>query len=83
MPKPISESRWRKLKRDVEQARTEAERAAGALQELKRQLATDFQCQSLAQARALSFSLERKIKKAEQLITKSIDRYEKKWKQKT
>lgn len=81
MPEVVSEEQYRKLKRDVDSTRSEAQRAKGAYEQLMTQLKNEFGCKTLKEAKALLEDMEAKKEKAEKEFEKAMREYEKKWKQ--
>lgn len=81
MPEVVSEEQYRKLKRDVDSTRSEAQRANGAYEQLMTQLKSEFGCKTLKEAKALLEDLEEKKAKAEKEFEKAMREYEKKWKE--
>lgn len=76
----ITEDHYRQLKQQVEDARNEAHRAKGAVDQQMTQLKKDFDCETLKEARTLLEELEGKRDKAEEKFNKLVKDYEKKWK---
>lgn len=76
----MNEDQYRKLKREVEQAKAEAERAQGALEQLMRRLGEEFECEDLKEAKRLLMDLQEKKEKAERAFDKALKDYEFKWK---
>lgn len=77
----ITEDEYRRLKRSVEDAQREADRAQGALDQLMKRLKDEFKCTTLKEARTLLDELKGKAEKAEAAYTKAVTDYEKKWKE--
>lgn len=78
----ITEETYRRLKRDVESAKAEAERAKGALSQLMSQLKSEFKCEDLKAAKALLEELEGKRDKAQRRFEEAMKAYETKWSEK-
>lgn len=76
----ISEKDYLSLKREVEEAKANADRAQGALDELMDRLKQEFDCDSLKDAKALLADLQEKEEQAESAYLKAKSTYEKKWK---
>jgi hypothetical protein len=76
----ISEDEFKELRRDVENARAEAERAKGAVEQLTKRLKDEFDCSNLKEAKALLETLQEDTVKAEREFTKALTEYRKKWK---
>lgn len=81
MSAEITEEKYRKLKQQVEEAKGEADRAQGALDQLLARLKEEFDCSNLKEAKAKLAELESKKKKAESVFEKVLADYEEKWKQ--
>lgn len=71
---------FRKLKKEVENAAAEAQRAKGAYDQLTSQLVNEFECSNLKEAEALLAKLEAEAEKSEKQFRKCLNEYEKKWK---
>lgn len=80
MPKELTEEYYKKLKTRVENARAEADRAQGALNQLMEQLENEFGCRSLKEANQKYQSLEKQEEKAKKEFDQLVEDYEKKWK---
>lgn len=78
----ISEDTYRRLKREVDAAKTESDRAKGALSQLVNQLKTEFKCENLKEAKALLEDLSAKRDKTQRRFEEAMKEYEKKWKEK-
>lgn len=76
----MNEAEYKKLKEAVEEARSESDKAQGALSELMRRLKEEFDCTSLKEARAQLEKLEAKKEEAETAFEKALKAYETKWK---
>lgn len=76
----ISEQKYRQLKGDVEQAKSEADKARGALDQLLTRLEEEYGCKNLAQARTKLAELESEKNKAQKEFAKALQDYEKEWK---
>ena len=76
----ITEDTYRKLKRDVDTAKAESDRAKGALDQLTKQLRDEFECTDLKEAKELLEELEAKKNKAQEKFEDTLKDYEKKWK---
>jgi len=79
MSEVINENTYRQLKRDVENAKTEADRAKGALTTITAQLEEEFQVTSLKEAKEALAELEAKRDKAKEKFDTALRDYEKKW----
>lgn len=77
---PITEREFKTLKQEVEDAKGEAERAKGALDQLMSQLKSEFECEDLKQAKTLLDTLTAKKEKAEREFEREMAAYQKKWK---
>lgn len=67
------------LRREVERKQREADRAQGALEQVKKQLKEEFACTSLEEAEKLLRQLERKCEKQEALLDKELAEWKKKY----
>lgn len=76
----LSEKEYRRLKQDVDEAKSEADKAKGALEQLMSQLKSEFDCDDLKSAKELLQKLEEKRDKAQREFQKEMIAYEKKWK---
>lgn len=76
----MNEEQFRKLKREVEEARGEADRAQGALDQVRKSLKDDFECEDIQSARKKLTDLEDKKAAAEAAFEKAQAAYIKKWK---
>jgi len=77
----LTEERYRELKEEVDSAKTEANKAQGALDQLLERLETEFKCKSLKEAKALLEELQTDRDAAEKSFVKALKSYEEKWKQ--
>jgi len=75
----ITEEQYRRLKSDVESAKSDADRAEGALTQLMQRLEEEFQCGNLKEAKAQLTQLTSKAAKAEEAFRKAMDTYEERW----
>ncbi len=80
MSAALTESQFRRLKQDVEDAKSEAERSRGAYDQLLHQLKEEFGCASVKDAKTLLSKLEAKAEKAEKEFQTALAGYERKWK---
>lgn len=78
----MNEEEYRKLKREVDDAKAEAERAKGARDMLMKRLASEYDCESLKEARKKLEELTAEKDEAEAAYNKAVKDYEKKWKSK-
>lgn len=76
----ITEKEFKQLKQEVEDAKEEASRAKGALDQLMSQLETEFDCKDLKEAKELLAELTEKRDKAAREFERAMKDYEKKWK---
>ena len=76
MKDPLKE--FLRVKEDAEEKRAEANRLAGAKQQLVQQLANEG-CETLADAKAELANVEKELKMAERELAKGIEAYDKKW----
>lgn len=80
MSTEISEQEYRKLKQEVEDTKSEASRAQGALDQLTARLKEEFGCRDIKEAKAKLAELRAKKEKAESAFNKAMDAYKEKWK---
>jgi len=78
--KEITEEEYRRLKKEVEEAKAEADRAQGALDQLLTRLKEEFGCKDLKEAKALLTQLRLKRDTAQAAFTSAVEDYEEKWK---
>ena len=76
----ITEAEYIRLKKEVDQARAEAERAKGALDQVISRLRDEFQCENLKQAKTLLQDLSKKRDLAREKLEKALKDYEERWK---
>jgi len=79
MSEVINEETYRRLKRDVENAKTEADRAKGALTTITAQLEEEFGVDNLKEAKEALAELEAKRDKAKEKFDTALKDYQKKW----
>lgn len=75
----IDLARYNQLKSQVEQLQSEADRAAGALEQLMGRLEAEFGCKTLKAAERLLAKLEGETEAAEVAYNKALKEFEKKW----
>ena len=68
--------RYERLKREVDEAQSEADRAVGAREQALRTLCEEFKCDSLAEARERRKKLEAQLKDAEVDYDGALDEFE-------
>lgn len=76
----INEQSYKALKREVDDARSAAQQARGALLQMEKQLTTDFECDTIEEAEAKLKRLEAEKETARKAFEKKFADYEKKWK---
>lgn len=76
----INEQAYRELLEEVEEAKANAERAAGALEQLMSSLEEDFDCDSLKAAEERLETLRKKRDAATVAFESAMKKYTKKWK---
>ncbi len=74
------EQKYKDLKKEVENAKAEAERARGAYTQIKAQLEAEFGCKTIKEAKLKLAKLQDKVQSEEKELEKMIEAYEKKWK---
>lgn len=72
----VSVSRWEALKRRLEQDRKDAERAEGALTQIKRDLKTEFGCKSIEEAEQLLKKMEKELQADEKELEAKMEEIE-------
>jgi hypothetical protein len=75
----LTQDKYRKLQRIVEEAKAEAERRKGTLDELSRQLKERFECSTVAEARQKLAQLRAEHADKQRRFNKALKRYEEKW----
>ena len=75
----ITEHEFLELKREVEDAKAQAERARGALEQSMQNLKEAFGVSSLKEAKQKLAALETEAEAAEAAFTKAFKAYQKKW----
>lgn len=75
-----SEEIFRRLKKEVDTATAEAQRAKGALDQLTSQLESEYGCKSAKEATALLDRLELQADEAQKKFQRVLKEYERKWK---
>lgn len=73
-------SKYKKLKRMVEEKKQERDRAEGALQSLLTQLKRDHGCSTLKEAKQLYKKLQKEEAEAELAFEDKLSAFESKWK---
>lgn len=76
----LDEQGFRKLKQEVEQARSDADRAQGTLDGLMAQLKEEFECETVEAAQQKLKKLQKKATDAETEFDEALAAYQKKWK---
>lgn len=76
----MTEEQFKRLKRDVEESKAEAERAQGSLQEIQKTVQREYGVNSLKEAKALLKRLQMKLETEESLFDEKLQEYERKWK---
>lgn len=76
----FTEQNYRELKKEVEDAKSESERAQGALDQLMKQLKKDFGCDTLKEAKGLLEDYEAKRVRCKKKFDEVMSDYEEKWK---
>lgn len=67
------------LKRKVERYQKEQERAAGAYDQLMSELASEFGCKSLKEAKRLLAEMEKTEQEQSKLLREGLAKFEEKW----
>jgi predicted nucleic acid-binding Zn-ribbon protein len=76
---PVDLRKFDKLKRELQTARQQKDRAEGALQQAMKQLKDEMDCDSLDEARELEKKLAKQVKKAEADFESELESFEEKW----
>jgi len=74
--------KYTQLKRKVEQAQHDADRAEGALEQVMRELRKNFDCSTLEEAQEKLKILKKREVEVGDAFTLALDEFEKKWKDK-
>lgn len=67
------------LKRRVEKAQQEADKAQGAFDQVMKELKKDFECSTLEEAKKKLVSLQKQEKKAKEAFEEAVEEFEEKW----
>ena len=70
---------YKKLKDQAEQAKAQANRAAGAVEQLMGELYEKFECSTLDEANALLARLEKQAQAAEEVYRDELTYFESEW----
>ena len=73
-------SKFEELKRTVDEAQQKADRAAGALEQITKQLKNDFDCKSIEETKNKLKQLEKQKEETEQDFEKELKDFKIKWK---
>lgn len=76
----MTEAEYKKLKSDVDEAKTESDRAKGALDQLMVRLKDEFECTTVKEAKVLLQRLQFEKETAQATLDKASKEYKKKWK---
>jgi hypothetical protein len=76
----LTEEKYRELKKAVDFARSESNRAQGGLDTLTTRLKNEFDFNDLESAKEGLKALEKKAKKAEEAFEEALETYNKNWK---
>lgn len=74
-----TETSYRDLKQEVEEAKSAADKAQGALETLLERLKTEFDCKTVKEAKQRLVELETEKEEAATAYTKAMTAYEKRW----
>ena len=72
-------SKYVKLKEQVDEAKSDADKAEGALNQIMKQLKTDFDCSSLTTAEKKCKQLKKQAKEAEENFDNAVEEFTEKW----
>ena len=75
----IDLDQYHRLKKKADQARADADRAEGALEQLMKKLQDDFNCDSIIDAEELLTQFKNEEKHAEESYEKELTNFEGKW----
>lgn len=76
---PISVDEYQSLKAKVDNAKTEADKASGALERAKAELKREYGCDSLDEANKLLRKMEKEEKRVSGDYNKALDAFEAEW----
>jgi hypothetical protein len=71
------------LKQEIEEAQQQANKAQGAYEQIMKQIKKDFACNNLEQVDKLLKELESKERRLKQEYETELNKFKKKWKDKT
>jgi multidrug resistance efflux pump len=77
----FNEEQFKSLRRQVESTRAEAERAKGAMNQIKADLKKEFGCSTIKEAKAKLESIQEELRTAEFHLSQMMADYKSKWKQ--
>lgn len=75
----VSVSRYESLKRRIEQDSKDAERAQGAIAQIKRDLRSGFGCKSIEDAEILLRKMEKELQADEKTLEAKVEELEEKY----
>jgi predicted nucleic acid-binding Zn-ribbon protein len=76
----MDEQTYTKLKREVEEAKSASDKAAGALTQLTKQLKEEHGCDTMIEGKKKLAKLEEELEEAEAEFQTALTKYRKKWK---
>lgn len=82
MSENLNEETYRELKREVDYAKSEADRAKGGLDTLMTRLINDFGCETIAEGEKSLKKLQSQLEEEEEAFEKALTAYKKKWRAK-
>lgn len=71
--------RYTQLKEKAERLQRDADKAQGALEQVKEQISKEFGCQTIKAAKALAEELQAELEQTEQKYEQQLTRFEKEW----
>lgn len=75
----ISVKEYERLQKDVEKARSEADRAEGAVEQLLGRLKEEFDCSSVDEGDKLQRKLDEEAEKAEEAFDDALAEFKEEW----
>ena len=76
----MNEEEFKKLKQQVADATDEANKARGALEQILKDLKTNFDCRNIGEAERHLATLKMKLTRAQTAFEEAQQKYQKKWK---
>jgi len=76
----MNEATFLRLKKEATEARARAERAKGAMEQVRNQLSEEFGCKSIEEAEGVLKELNARIQEVSRRFDALLSEYESKWK---